>query len=189
MSIKSIHLAALVVVGSTFVFGGCGPEAAGDAVGGEEASAIATREQAVTSGWTSITSEEYPPITCDGGSMPSAARCYGSSCDDMSLYCQPTSAVPGHSSYWTPPFSEEDSATICDSGFMVTGLACSGSYCNDLSLRCTFMGGIRAKNCRWTGWMSEENGGYLSFGSGYFMKGAQCYGGYCDQVRYYVCQL
>lgn len=188
MSIKSSHLAALVVVGSTFLLGGCGTEAPGDEAGIEEAANITTQEQSVVSGWTTITGQNLQPVNCDGGSMPSAVSCSGSYCSYMRLYCQPTSAVRGHSSYWTAYFSEEDSAKICDSGFMVTGLNCSGFNCDNLSLECTFMGGMRAKNCMWTGWVSEEDGNF-SFGVGYFLKGVQCDGSYCDNLRYYVCQL
>ncbi|QRK07367.1 hypothetical protein JQX13_46325 [Archangium violaceum] len=187
MSSKSSHLVAMLMIGSTFVLGGCGVGTE-DEAGGEEAASLATTQQEISSGWTSYTSEEYAPISCDGGSLISAFQCSGSDCDNIRAYCQPAGGVRG-SSYWTPYFSEEGTNyRYCDYGYWITGLACSGSYCDNISLQCSYMSNFGRKNCYWTGWMSEENGGYLGFGSGYYAVGVQCNGDHCDNKRYYVCQ-
>ncbi len=188
MSIKS-YLVATLMVGSTVVLGGCGVGTPEDGSGSKEESAsIATTEQAVTSGWTAYTSEEYPPIICDSSSLVSGVQCSGSNCDNIRYYCQPTAGVRG-SSYWTSYFSEEDvNYRYCNSGSWVTGISCTGDDCDNISLQCTYMSGISQRNCYWTGWMSEENGGYLGFGTGYYINGVQCSGDDCDNKRYYVCQ-
>ncbi|WNG48319.1 hypothetical protein F0U60_32460 [Archangium minus] len=188
MSIKSSQLVAMLMIGSTFVLGGCGVGAAEDETDGEETTSLATTQQAIYSGWTPYTSEEYAPISCDGGSLISAVQCSGSNCDNIRIYCQPAGGVRGNS-YWTTYFSEEGTNyRYCNYGAWVTGIACSGSYCDNISLQCSYMSNFSEKNCYWTGWMSEENGGYLGFGSGYYAVGVQCGGGNCDNKRYYVCQ-
>lgn len=188
MSIRVKYLMAATLVGSTFMLGGCGVDTAEEASGGEDTASIATTKQAIYSGWTPYTSEEYAPISCDGGSLVSAVQCRGAYCDDITFHCQPAGGVRGYS-YWTSYFSEEGTNyRTCASGYWVTGLACSGSYCDNISLQCSYMSNLSPKNCYWTGWMSEENGGYLGFGSGYYVVGVECSGDYCDNKRYHVCQ-
>lgn len=175
--------------------GGCGPassEGEGD-INNDDASnaeVVGSSEQAVYSGWTPWISEENPPITCDGGSLIRRVQCSGSYCDNKRVYCEPTGASAGES-YWTPYFSEEpQSYQTCASGYWVTGLACRGRYCDNTALQCSLMYNISADGagCYWTGWVSEEGGGNLSFGAGYYMRGAQCSGRYCDNMRFYVCR-
>lgn len=140
------------------------------------------------SGWTPYTSEEYPPIGCDPGSMVNGARCTKSYCDNIGLLCAPTGAAAG-SSYWTPYFSEEGiNRQFCGDRHWVSGLACKGSYCDNIALLCTYYPSVTPRNCYWTGWMSEEGGGTLSFGPGFYARGAQCDRSFCDNKRYYVCQ-
>jgi hypothetical protein len=149
---------------------------------------VESTEQAIYSGWTSFTSEEYPPIICDSASLMNSFQCSGSYCDNIRAYCQPTSGSLG-SSYWTSYFSEEGTNyRFCNPGFWVTGLSCTGGYCDNISLQCSYIGNKTPVSCYWTGWISEENGGTLSFGNGYYMRGAQCNGSNCDNMRFYVCQ-
>jgi hypothetical protein len=176
-----------------FLFSGCvvdatdlDESAAEDGV--VEGESIESTEQAIYSGWTAFTSEEYPPISCDSASLMSTVQCTGGYCDNIRAYCQPTRGSLG-SAYWTSYFSEESTNyRLCASGYWVTGLACKGGWCDNTSLQCSYIGNITPINCYWTGWVSEENGGTLSFGTGYFARGAQCSGSNCDNRRFYVCQ-
>ena len=68
MFIKSGSLATVLLVGSTLILGGCGAEAPEDESVSDEAVELGSTEQAVYIGWTAYTSEERPPIVCDGGS-------------------------------------------------------------------------------------------------------------------------
>lgn len=139
-------------------------------------------------GWTPYTSDEFPPIGCDPGSMVNGARCTHNYCDNISLLCEPTGAAAGNS-YWTPYFSEEGAGNqVCADRHWLSGLACKGSYCDNIALLCTYYPDVEPKHCYWTGWMSEEGGGALNFGPGYYARGAQCEHSYCDNKRYYVCQ-
>jgi hypothetical protein len=149
---------------------------------------ISSTQQAVYSGWTAYTSEEYPPILCDSGAMPNSVQCSGSRCDNTRFYCQPTGGSAG-ASYWTDYFSEESTNyRFCNAGYWATGLSCNGSYCDNNPLQCTYISGVSAQNCYWTGWVSEEGGGNLAFGYHYYPRGMQCSGGSCDNKRFYVCQ-
>lgn len=66
---------AFVALSGAFLFGACAAgvdteetadEAADEAADmGEQ---VESTEQEIVSGWTPYTSEEYPPIVCDGGS-------------------------------------------------------------------------------------------------------------------------
>ena len=168
----------------------CSSAASGETTQGSEQSEgeVANVTQAVISGWTPYTSEEFPPISCDNSSIFSAVQCSGSKCDNTRAYCTPTAGTRGAST-WTSYFSEEGTNwRFCSANQWVTGLACRGNYCDDISLQCTTMTGIARHNCYWTGWISEENGGYLSFGNNYLAIGAQCNGNNCDNKRFYVCQ-
>ena len=149
---------------------------------------LASTEQDVISGWTPYTSDEYPPISCDAGSLMNAVQCTGRFCDNIRAYCNPTGGVRG-GSYQTPYFSEEGTSwAYCASGYWVTGLSCQGAYCDNVSLQCSYISNITSYNCYWTGWVSEEGGGFLAFGAGYYARGAQCSGAFCDNMRFYVCQ-
>ena len=188
MSIKSSFLTAVLMIGTTATFGGCGMGPAEPSNDQDAATSLATTEQEIFSGWTAYTSEEYAPVTCDGGSLISAFQCSGSYCDNIRAYCQPAGGVRGFS-YWTPYFSEEGAnSKDCGIGYWVTGIACSGSNCDNISLQCSYMSNFTRKNCYWTGWMSEENGGTLSFGSNYYAVAVQCSGSNCDNKRYLACQ-
>lgn len=149
---------------------------------------VASTEQAVVWGWTPYTSEENPPIMCDGSSLVAAVQCSGAYCDNTRFLCQPTGGSRG-SSYWTSYFSEEGTNyRDCAPSHWITGLACKGGWCDNVSLQCSYMGNITPVNCYWTGWVSEEGGGLLQFGTGYYARSVQCSGANCDNKRFYVCQ-
>lgn len=189
---KSLVTGVVVIVSGVFALAGCTADAAPEETSLEEANAtneetVGSTEQAIISGWTSYTSEEYAPVGCDGSSLASWYGCSGSYCDNNRLYCQPTAGSRGDS-YWTTYFSEESTNyRYCNSGYWVTGISCKGSYCDNIALQCSRMYNVSPRNCYWTGWLSEENG-TLSFGAGYYARGAQCSGRYCDNKRFYVCQ-
>jgi hypothetical protein len=161
----------------------------GDFKDDSEESQVSLTSAAVINAWTPYTSEEYPPIVCDGASAFSAVQCSGSNCDNIRAYCPATRGSRGAST-WTTYFSEEGTDyRFCGANQWVTGLSCRGRYCDDISLQCTTISGVYPTNCYWTGWISEEGGGYLGFGSGYYARGAQCDGDFCDNKRWYVCQM
>jgi hypothetical protein len=154
----------------------------------EKSADIASTQEAITTGWTAYTSEEYPPIICDSASLMNQVQCSGSNCDNTRAYCEGSGGSLG-ASYWTGYFSEESTNyRYCNAGYWVTGLACTGSYCDNNALQCSYIYGISPINCYWTGWVSEEGGGLLSFGYHYYARGMQCSGSDCDNKRFYVCQ-
>lgn len=157
--------------------------------GGEDRSQVGVAEAAVVNGWTPFTSEEFPPIACDGANAFTAASCRGDNCDDISALCQPIANAWRGDSSWTSRFSEEGTNNrVCPDGAWVVGLACFGDNCDDVSLQCAQMGGVTPTDCGWTGWFSEERGGTLYFLSGYFARGAACDGDNCDNMSFYVCE-
>ncbi|ADO75198.1 hypothetical protein [Stigmatella aurantiaca] len=190
MSIHSSHLKAVIVVGSLFVLEGCGPGSVGDETGGEEATGLATTEQATMSGWTSYTSEEpsYTPIICDQTGLVNGAQCTGEHCDNVRFFCEATLFAVLGASYWSSDFSDENSdATYCKAGHWLTGFKCIGRFCDNVSIQCTAISNFTPKNCTWTGWYSE-NYGSIYFPSAYYARGMQCRGDYCDEMSYYICQ-
>ena len=190
---KMTHLVVGFLLGAGLVGQGCGAPDPGQEQGMGEGNAtestdVGSTQQAVTVGWTPYTSEEYPPIICDSGSLMNRVQCSGSYCDNIRAYCQPSGGTTGAST-WTSYFSEESTNyRYCSSGYWVTGIACQGSHCDNISLQCTQIFGVSTIDCHWTGWISEESGGTLSFGSSYYPRGVQCHGSKCDNKRFYVCR-
>jgi hypothetical protein len=95
---------------------------------------------------------------------------------------------------WTSYFSEENPAQFCSTDAfglvlngIVDGIRATGSYSDNVSLHCAAITSGHFGNCQWTGWMSEEQG-HQSF-NGKFAVGAQCSGSYCDNMKFYVCNL
>ena len=92
-------------------------------------------------GWTEFTSEERPPIGCDGTGMVAGFGCTGSYCDNARLYCANTGHT-GYGAYWTSYFSEEkgedNNFRRCHDDYWMVGLACSGPYCDRLALQCRY---------------------------------------------------
>jgi hypothetical protein len=155
----------------------------------------ASTEQDISAGWTPSTSEELPPVFCDGSSLVAAAQCTGRFCDNVSLFCKQTQTAAGVPvqrgvSSATPFFSDEGGGQqICVTGSWVTGMQCTGRFCDNVSLTCTEFTNVNAINCHWTGPVSEENGGTLDFGAGFYARGAKCTGSFCDNMSYFVCQI
>lgn len=143
----------------------------------------------VYAGWTYPTSEERPPANCDPGSMVNQFGCSGGWCDNVRLYCVPTGEVTAGAT-WTSYFSEEGvSYRVCPLRHWMSGISCRGGWCDNVSIECTYYPNVAEPQvCFWTGWISEEGGGTLAFGPGFYARGAQCSGGYCDNMRFYVCQ-
>jgi hypothetical protein len=143
-----------------------------------------TTEQAVLSGWTPFTSEEYPPIVCDGQSLPREVNITGPYADNIRWYCQQDSRIVRGDSYWTSYFSEEYRGMMyCNNGYWVTGLACQGRYCDNLSLQCTRILNSYPTLVTGTVAVSEEQG-WLSFLGGKYPLGVTCLGPYCDELRF-----
>lgn len=88
-----------------------------------------------TAYWTAPFSEENAPMTCASGYYVSAARCTGSSCDNLALRCEAGNRAWGTCS-WTARFSEEQSSMTCPAGALMAGAQCFGRYCDDISLYC-----------------------------------------------------
>lgn len=145
--------------------------------------------------WIGYISEENPPLTCPHSYAVRGFDCDGSYCDNVAMDCRKISGASIGPYKWTPYFSEEGSGTA-DEGHCwgkdrwMTGVACSGSYCDDLSLRCTQFKGSSSSNdkCDWSNWYSEEHPPFLA-PIGYYIKGMECDGSYCDKKRYYHCLM
>jgi hypothetical protein len=182
---QAFFLAAALTFGSVLLVG-CAAVAESTAETSDESSDES--QDAVVNGWGFFTSDEFPPVSCDGGSLVQSFECHGRYCDDVRLNCVPV-AKPhvAVDSFQTRYFSDEDAGFVsCGLGAWMTGITCTGSYCDNISLRCTTMSGLAQNNCYWTGWISEEVG-VLNFGLDYFADGAQCSGRYCDNMRFHVC--
>ena len=179
---------ALVTLGCAFLLGACYSGAEDDDGGDGASEPVETAQDALILGWTSWTSEEYAPITCDNGSLISQLHFSGSYSDMVRAYCKPTGASVA-SVAWQPYFSEEGSGTqLCPGGSWVSGVACNGSYCDNISLQCTYLAGSTASECDWSPWVSEESGGILEFPAHFYAQGAECYGRFCDYMRFRICR-
>lgn len=120
-----------------------------------------------------------------------AVRCEGDYCDNLSLDCCSTPAVPRSNDYYTSPFFSEDSLAsfhICQDGRYVRGVYCQGDYCDDLSLHCEGPGIVNTNACRWTGEFSEEGTGIGSCNGDEVVAGIACTGSYCDNLNLYCCK-
>ena len=139
--------------------------------------------------WTGVWfSEETPPSTCPTNNLVTGVACSDWWCNNMQLECNPTTTLGG--SWWTSWFSEEGTNyRICEGNGYVSGMACQGFWCDNLSLQCTATNSNPAPHlCTWSGWFSEEDAPFYA-PVGTAIKGAQCNGGYCDQLRYYYCPI
>lgn len=178
---------ALLSLGCAFVLGACGSAGVETETGDNgDVERVGASQEALSSGWTAWTSEEYPPISCDNGSVMTAFQCSGNNCDNIRAYCEPTGFV-GIDHGWQPYFSEEGSgSSFCPGSTFINGIACNGQYCDSMSVHCTELSGSIATNYHWTGWFSEEGTGTLTFPSGYMAQGAACSGSFCDNLSFYI---
>jgi hypothetical protein len=142
-------------------------------------------------------SEETPPAACDPGSFISAIQCTGSYCDNIRISCRRfTNAALGGAT-WMDWVSEEQGLRLCPPNHLVAGFACRGSYCDNISLLCVEVTNLNITSCLdETRRVSEEGGGQLSFseysdvaGQLIFATGMKCFGGYCDDKSFRVCEV
>jgi hypothetical protein len=151
-------------------------------------------------GWLGPVSEETwkNQMQCGETNVGITAwQCQGRYCDDNFMQCAATPgglffASPG---FWTPYFSEEGAnAFFCENGGpgtgingIVDGVKATGRYSDNISLHCSSLFSGHLTDCGWTGWVSEEQG-TMDF-SPKFAVGAQCSGSYCDNLRFFVCNV
>lgn len=139
--------------------------------------------------WGAWVSEETPPTSCDAGMLVTGVDCDGAYCDEVQLRCQ-SKTTNDSARTWTDWFSEEGgpsgSTKYCANGWYVSGIACDGYWCDRVSLECTNIG--ISHNCYWTGWFGS-NDPWFQTNDGDVVAGVQCGGPYCDQMRFYRCEL
>jgi hypothetical protein len=183
------HSLAIATAGLGLSLAACAVEIDEDLADLDEDS-LATTEQSVLSGWTPFTSEEYPPITCDGPSLPSEIYVTGPYADNLQLRCQQDSRIVRADSYWTNYFSEEyNGMTYCPRGYWITGMACQGRYCDNVSIQCTrILNSYPTLVSGFFGGPVSEEQGRLYFG-GKYPVGAMCLGPYCDELRFATAYL
>lgn len=146
------------------------------------------RSAILGSGWSAYISKNTPPKTCNTGQLIRGAQCRGGWCKNIRLQCQGASSGKPTWRTWTSYFSEEKKNwRYCPHNTWMSGLVCRGKRCNDIAMECTHMGRA-GRNCRWSGWFSEEDPAF-SASKGHFIRGIQCGGNYCDNKRYYHCQM
>ena len=141
-------------------------------------------------------SEETPPASCDPGWLVDEVRCTGDYCDNIQISCVRMGVTRIGSSVWTEWISEERGGRgSCPSRHYIAGFSCHGKYCDNISLYCVELRSVREVDCTETRVVSEEQGGRLSFyygdtsGQRFAAKAMQCYGKYCDDKRFTVCEL
>lgn len=142
--------------------------------------------------WSPYFSEESPgKFVCLGGIE--GARCHGSYCDNVGIYCK-TGVVGIRAGSFSPFWISEESPNnkfFCPSGSVAVGMRCKGSNCDNLSLRCDPVNRDH-QDCRWSRWISEETGsGRHNWSSwpGRHLVGVNCRGSNCDDKRFYHCGL
>lgn len=143
--------------------------------------------------WTGWTSDEYPPLNCPTATLVHGVECYGDYCDDVRLDCDPVSGMTFGSSSWSTWFSEEGTNwRKCDpnGNEWMTGIHCDGDNCDNVSIECTHITSngrpVVGVSCLWSGWYSEEDGPYYAY-PGRYVRGVECRGSDCDDMRYWVC--
>lgn len=178
--------------------------ALGFSVGTVQAQEVDRVDQALNSGWSSETSDELPPIHCQG--RIGGVRCTGKYCDNISVLCRDYSGETGDSN-WDDFFSEEGTnlaipdyqipagglrgpfnGDICPESSVVTGFSCMGGYCDNISLECTDMPHVRLTSCRWTTKSYSEENGAVVFPDDELLAGVACFGKACDNMKYYLCE-
>jgi len=145
--------------------------------------------------WTADFSEEgVAEQHCPSGSAMSGARCTGSYCDNVALWCCPYLAGPDASASksWSGSFSEENGGrlyTPAQASQFVAGLRCRGDNCDNLQMEY-----IRTPHLAFGGacyespLFSEEGHNYFTCLAGRWVGGMACRGDYCDSMSVYCCQ-
>ena len=142
--------------------------------------------------YTTETSEEYGPVSCESGFAVRGIKCEGKNCDNMILTCCPYMAGSDLSAgyLWTTYFSEEtpNNKYISSNSFMC-GLQTQGKYSDRLSLHI-----VNSPNNKHTGAcqtleiFSEEPPNESKCANNAFVSGVECFGEYCDNIRLTCCQ-
>jgi hypothetical protein len=142
-------------------------------------------------------SEETPPAACDPGSFINSIQCTGRYCDNIRITCGRFSNAILGGDTWMDWVSEEQGLRHCPANNLLAGFACRGSYCDNISLLCVEATNLNVISCvDETRRVSEERGGLLSFseysdkaGQMIFATGMKCFGRYCDDKTFRVCEV
>jgi len=119
-------------------------------------------------------------------------ECSGSHCDNLRLvsyqYRSQYALIYPEDTYWTDWFSDESPKTAyCRDDMLVNQVQCSGSRCDNKRLLCSKVGAgyrVSISNRMEVGFFSEEQG-FRYCQDGYFLRGMECSGSYCDNVKLY----
>jgi hypothetical protein len=145
--------------------------------------------------WTADFSEEGAAEQhCPSGFAMRGARCTGSNCDNIALWCCPYSAVPDNAAAksWSGEFSEENGGRPYPptaSAQFLSALHCSGNYCDNIRMEF-----IRTPHLVFGGacfqgdWFSEEGRNYYDCPAGTWVGGLACRGNNCDDLSLYCCR-
>ncbi len=145
-------------------------------------------------GYTGWFSEEGGATgTCPSGRAVAGMHCSGSYCDNKRLYC--CSYLPGsdpraHGRWTTSSISEEGGRNQSYGG-LLGAVRCHGGHCDNLFFMWMNPTGVAVQThqCHWTGWFSEENGGVSHCSGSTFVRGVQCSGSRCDNLRLQCCPV
>jgi len=173
---------------------------------GEEGIEVAQEE--LVNQWIGPVSEEAGRNIASCGQNDvgvGAARCVGSYCDDMSLFCSPLpSGVHSNAQAgsWSAFISEEGPNNVANcfgqsinqpTG-VLDGIRATGKYADNVSIHCspvTFPTSNYISACQWTPYFSEEQGtssfSIAGLQGPFFAAGVRCSGSFCDNMSYLVC--
>jgi hypothetical protein len=192
----------MLTMTGALALGACGAADEGTSAQDEN---TASEAEALLNQWTPYVSEEAPGFQTCGTTQNvgvTAARCTGSYCDNMGLYC---SALPAtFSSFadnvvWTSYVSEEQPAGVMCPAWgvvprIIDGIAATGSFADNVAVRCRpAQIDLPNSNCGWTPYFSEEQGTQqFRYNSWSYQPavalGVRCSGSYCDNLSFYVCE-
>jgi hypothetical protein len=182
---------AFVVLGQAYLLCACDPPSGTDEEGVVDGLVDGCGLESWS--WTGQTSDEYPPLSCPSGGAVHGVECEGNFCDDIELHCMSTGRVGGVNT-WLPYFSEEgdgsdDQARCKDPDMWMSGISCRGFFCDFISIECSQIIDSSTGTCDWSEWYSEEQPPFHAPAGDYFLKGVECDGNFCDQMRYQYCEM
>lgn len=136
-------------------------------------------------GWTGFTWSGKGPVNCLNAQV-TKFDCRGGGCEDVDLYCQPTSAEIT-AQWWTNYHSNEYNGHMnCGPYTWITGVSCIGTDCDSLSYQCSKTPSDARKDCWFTGTYSEN--ALVSFPVGYKLAGVKCHGSFCKEKSFWLCK-
>lgn len=144
--------------------------------------------------WTASFSEESPSEgSCPAGWAVRGARCTGSNCDNISLYCCPYSMTSDPTTpVWSGWFSEENGGMpfpVSMAYRFVTGMGCNGDYCDNVKLKLINTSRLRFNGQCFQGtWFSEESPNSYTCPEGSWVGDVACRGSDCDDLSLFCCQ-